>query len=263
MSWTSGTPSKDSTTFSKVTADEAPSLDGLAREFADKLTSLTRGVLGQDSPQFHAVNEGNKLRVSPIREDEVIRRIPVKIGGKTHLSLVVRYYCCWDGSSTFLATDRADVHVHYGKVADPLIRFEYVRGSENPPGAHIHMHAHRDEIAYLLRLSEAGPPKTKLRKGMVPRLHEMHLPVGGHRMRPSLEDALLFLKREFNIDTAPDWRNVLDESQREWRTVQMKSAARDNPEAAAEVLRDLGYTVEAPKVGRQQSAPGRVKLYWP
>lgn len=263
MSWTSGTPSKDSTTFSKVTADEAPSLDGLAREFADKLTSLTRGVLGEGSPHFHAVNMGNKVRVSPLTPAEKIKRIPVSINGEQCLSLLVRHDCCWDGSSTFLATDKADVHLFYDRVADPLLRFEYVRDWKEPPGAHIQVHAHRDEMAYLLRLADRGRPKEGHRRRKLPKLSEMHIPVGGHRMRPSLEDILLFLKREFAIDTAPTWRTTIDEHLRGWRDLQVKAATRDSPEAAAEVLRLLGYTVAPPKLGQQRSNPESVKLYWP
>lgn len=246
-----------------MTADEAPSLDDLATEFANKLTALTRGVLGEDSPRFHAVNLGNKVRVSPIRDGEVIGRIPISINQEQVLSLLVRHYCCWDGSSTFLATDQADVHLFYGDLSDPLIRFEYKRSSCEPPGAHIQVHAHRDEMAYLLRLSEAGRPKEGFRKRKLPKLSEMHVPVGGHRMRPSLEDVLLFLKREFAIDTVDGWRSVIDQHLREWRSVQLKAAVRDEPEHAAEVLRNLGYTVEPPMSPRPRQDPDRVKLYWP
>ncbi|WP_240649499.1 hypothetical protein [Streptomyces sp. Z26] len=97
----------------------------------------------------------------------------------------------------------------------------------------------------------------------LPKLSEMHLPVGGHRMRPALEDVLLFLQREFAIDTAQGWRAVLDEHLCNWRDLQLKSAVRDNPEAAAEVLRLLGYQVRSPTVVAPRSDPDRNKLYWP
>ncbi|WP_166483697.1 hypothetical protein [Streptomyces rhizosphaericus] len=235
----------------------------MAMEFADKLTALTRGVLGEDSPRFHAVNTGSRIRVSPISEAERVSRIPISIGGRSRLSLLACYYCCWDNASMFLATDQADLKLFYDKVPDPLIRFEYVRRSEDPPGAHIQVHAHRDEMAYLLRLADSGRPKQGLRRDRLPRLAEMHLPVGGHRMRPSLEDVLLFLKREFAIDTTDNWRTVIVEHLTDWRLTQLKSAVRDAPEAAAEVLRLLGYTVEPPKVGAQRQPRESVKLFWP
>jgi hypothetical protein len=119
-------------------------------------------------------------------------------------------------------------------------------------------------MAYLLRLAERkGRPRSGLRSGKLPRLSEMHLPVGGHRMRPSLEDVLLFLEREFAIDVVDGWRNVIDEYLREYRLLQLMSAVRDAPEAAAEVLRDLKYVVEAPKVVPPRAAPDDAKLFWP
>ncbi|RAS36196.1 hypothetical protein BCL80_101149 [Streptomyces avidinii] len=59
-----GTPSRASTIFSTVTADEVKILDSLAEGFADQLTTLTRGVLGEDTPRFHALNMGSRIRVS-------------------------------------------------------------------------------------------------------------------------------------------------------------------------------------------------------
>ncbi|MDX2732848.1 hypothetical protein [Streptomyces sp. PA03-2a] len=246
-----------------MTAEEAKALDVSAAGFADQLTSLTRGVLGEDTPRFHAINMGSKIRVSPIREDEVLQRIPISIDGEPRLSLMVRFYCCWDGSSTFMATDQADVHVFYAGVPDPLLRYEYVRSSKEPPGAHVQVHAHRDEMAYLLRLAEKGRPKQGLKRNRLPRLSEMHLPVGGHRMRPALEDVLLFLKREFAIDTVEGWKTVIDEHLRDWRLMQLKTAVRDAPDTAAQVLRSLGYSVVEPTVPEARQAPDDVKLFWP
>ncbi|WP_409469100.1 hypothetical protein [Streptomyces sp. HC307] len=246
-----------------MTAEGMSRLDELATAFADDLTALTRGVLGEDTPRFAALNMGQRVRVSPISADEKVLRIPISVNGEPVLSLMARYYCCWDGSSTFLATDQADIHVHYAGISDPLIRFEYVRSSKEPPGAHIQVHAHRDEMAYLLRLADAGRPRQGYRRRKLPRLSEMHLPVGGHRMRPALEDVLLFLKREFAVDTAEKWRTVIDEHLRNWREIQLMSAVRDAPEAAAEVLRALGYAVQPPKVVRPRVSQDDVKLYWP
>lgn len=206
---------------------------------------------------------GTKVRVSPIRDDDVVGHIPISINSEQILSLLVIHDCCLDGSGTFLATDKTVIKLFFDKVADPLIRFEYVRNSREPPGAHIQVHAHRDEMAYLLRLSESGRPGRGLTRRKLPKLSEMHLPVGGHRMRPALEDVLLFLKREFDIDTQRGWRPILEERLREWRLVQVKSAVRDAPEAAAEVLKLLGYEVEEPKPPHPRRAPDDVKLFWP
>ena len=64
------------------------------------------------------------------------------IGGEPHLELLVKYYCYWDGSSTFLATDKSEVHIFYMGITDPLFRFEYERKGTTIPGAHVHLHGH-------------------------------------------------------------------------------------------------------------------------
>ncbi|SOD64010.1 hypothetical protein SAMN06297387_113169 [Streptomyces zhaozhouensis] len=243
---------------------EVSTLDKLAREFADRLSALTRGVLGEDTPLFHAVTlePGRKIRLQPLGDDRLLRSIPVRIGAEVRINLLVMYDCCWDGTSTFLAADRSEIKVLYDGVPDPLFRFEYERAGDDPPGAHIHVHAHRDEVAYLLRLADSGRPRKALRKNRMPRSAELHLPVGGHRLRPSLEDVLLFLKREFEIATTPHWRTVLDDHLRDWRLTQLKSAVRDAPEAAAEALRTLQYQVLAPALPAQR-ADSRVRLFRP
>jgi hypothetical protein len=245
-----------------VTSDAPRTLDDTAEEFATKLTTLTRGVLGPGSPRFHAVNLGSRIRVAPIDEREVVQPIPVAVNAEHRLDLSVIYFCCWDGPSMFMAIDRADFKIYYRNGNEPLLRYEYERGSTEIPGAHIQVHAHRDETAFLLRLAEAGRPRDKLNRDRIPRLAEMHLPVGGHRMRPSLEDVLLLLQREFAIDTADGWRKVLDEHLREWRTLQVKTAVRDAPEDAANVLRALGYEVVPPAAGIPRQAANS-KLFLP
>jgi hypothetical protein len=175
----------------------------------------------------------------------------------------VRHLCHWDGSGEYLATAKADVHVFIEGVNEQLLRYEYVRDCQDPPGAHIQLHAHRDEMAYLLRLSERkdGRPAKALRRRRPPRISEMHLPVGGHRLRPALEDVLLFMEREWAIDVEPGWRPLLERHLRDWRRTQLRAAVRDAHEDAAETLRKLGYEVTATERVRPQTHDSR--LYWP
>lgn len=74
---------------------------------------------------------------------------------------------------------------------------------------------------------------------------------------------LLFLHREFAIDTAPGWKAVIERHLRIWRTMQLKTVVRDAPDAAARVLRQLGYTVTEPAIPAARPAADDVKLYWP
>ncbi|OWA13122.1 hypothetical protein B9W68_13260 [Streptomyces sp. CS227] len=253
-----------------MTTDEV-SLETKATEFADTLTTLTRGVLGPDSPPFSASNSGTRVLVAPLEEDgETVTRIPVTIDQVPCLQLHVQHFCCWDTAGQYLATDRADVKVFFESSLEPLLRYEYVRKWKNPPGAHLQVHAHRDELAYLLRLAERkqSTPSGKFRRGKLPRISEIHFPVGGHRFRPGLEDVLLLLEREFAIDVEPGWRKIVDAETQKWRLLQLRAAVRDAPDIAAAVLRDhLGYTVIPPESeslpAPRPAAEKDSRLFWP
>ncbi|MFC0247381.1 hypothetical protein ACFFIO_02585 [Citricoccus parietis] len=74
-------------------------------------------------------------------------------------------------------------------------------------------------------------------------MQELHFPMGGHRFRPALEDVLEMLIDEFGIDNDQNAREALKRGRLVWRQTQTKSAVRDDPESAVEVLRGLGYDV--------------------
>jgi hypothetical protein len=87
-------------------------------------------------------------------------------------------------------------------------------------------------------LKAVGRPKDDLSK--------IHLPVGGRRFRPALEDVLEALIDERIVSGSPIWRDVLNESRDEFRRRQLKAAIRREPDVAAAALRALRYTVEEP-----------------
>jgi hypothetical protein len=97
-----------------------------------------------------------------------------------------------------------------------------------------------------MTFSSKGRPKAHRRKGTVPRLAQLHFPVGGHRFRPCLEDVLQMLIFEFGLDTQPSWLTAVEKGRAEWRDMQLRAAVRDATGSAAEVLRSLGYSVTSP-----------------
>jgi hypothetical protein len=68
-------------------------------------------------------------------------------------------------------------------------------------------------------------------------------------MRPCLEDLYTFLITEFSVDAKRGYLEVLERKRAEWRRLQIGVCVRDAPEAAALVLRDLGYSVSSPSTG--------------
>lgn len=133
----------------------------------------------------------------------------------------------------------------------PVLRFDYVRDATSTPGAHIQVHAHRGALSHLL--SRAGHPDAH-------DMSHLHVPVGGPRFRPSLEDVLQFLVAECRFDHVRGWRRAIDVGREEWRRIQACAVARDFPQEAAETLRRLGYSVTAPTL--EPEASQRALLIW-
>lgn len=146
---------------------------------------------------------------------------------------------------------------------EPIFRYEYVRSPRNPalPVAHLHVHGHRDEFIHGMLLSSAQRPKDRWKKieksqlkAKLPTMSQVHFPLGGPRLRPGLEDVIHLLITEFGVASKPGWYEFLNQRRREWRTLQLRALIHRNPDLAAEVLSEKGYSVEAPQ-GHQGSPP--------
>lgn len=244
-----------------------------AETFANDLTRTVRGVLGTDVPAFEAVYESGRrgarrlLIRSRTPEGEPSPPIPIKIDGQFRLELIVQLQCTWDGHRSFLAIEESKAHVRMARKPEPLFRWEYLREPEsNVPCAHFHIHAHRDEAVYLLLTGKASNARIKRRAAQldantpnVPQLSDLHLPLGGPRFRPCLEDILQFLVEEFGIDCEGGWKDAIHEGRRAWRRLQTGVVVRDCPDEAVRVLEDLGYKIEPPQNPRPESS--KIILY--
>lgn len=119
-----------------------------------------------------------------------------------------------------------------------LLRVEYDRGKgPDRPDAHVHVDA--DGALWGRALTLSGQP--------LRHLHTLHIPAGGRRFRPTMEDFIEFLLAEgFVTPTREAWREVLREKRQEWEQRQAMAAARRHAPAVAETLRGLGWTVIPP-----------------
>jgi hypothetical protein len=145
--------------------------------------------------------------------------------------------CQLDSAGQYLAVAESSFNLLAALDRTPVIRIHYYRDPRGKPGAHIHVHGHRGALSHLL--SQAGHDHP----------HDMaslHIPVGGSRFRPCLEDFIQFLICECKFDALPGWRGYVEAGRELWRCRQAGAVVRDVPEEAARVLRELGYTVEAP-----------------
>jgi hypothetical protein len=172
-----------------------------------------------------ATDGANPARAAPI---------PLIVKEVVHARLSILFRCRLDRSGAFLAVEHSAFKL-FTPASNPLVRLEFDQGQA--PASHWHVHADRTALGSLLNAAHRQGPHDVAR---------LHLPAGGTRMRPCLEDFIEFLIRDLGADWVPGWEGVVAEGREVWRRRQIRTAARDAPEDAATTLRALGYAVTAP-----------------
>lgn len=210
-------------------------LERSAFEFASELSETLERVLGY-SCTFTAQSYGERLVVRP--EDS--KGVPLFVQKKQRAALDLFLRCQLDHVDRFLAVEESQFSLLTGLSRDPLLRLHFRRSPKSKPSAHWHVHAERGAFSALL--TEAGVSNPHA-------MADLHLPVGGSRFRPCLEDFLEFLIDEVGIDRCEHARPAIREGRARWRLKQSAATVRDAPSQAAEVLRDLGYSVTDPPSG--------------
>jgi hypothetical protein len=238
-----------------------PDLNGAVLEFAERIIRTTSGVLGRDigfTVDVGMARDGNQS-ITVNQSDPL--GIAMTVSSEPMFRLVVSYRCEWHAGQHFFAVESSVFKLQIENVNEPLLHFDYGRGlGSSVPVAHINLHAHRDELVYAMMSARRHRGKTRSKQsaaGTIPRIASLHLPVGGHRFRPSLEDVLQMLIFEFGIDAADGAQDVLDEGREHYRSIQVSAAVSDNLPMAADALRRAGYTVTAPD---EEPAPKRERL---
>lgn len=225
-------------------------LKELCEQFAQDVAETVSAFVGRDV-RFSSLSRDQRFVIS---DDGAGVAIPV--GSGAHLSLEISYHCELDSHERFLRVHKSKVGVHPGRriKGDPLFRYECDTAlNAESPVSHLHIHAHRDQFTRVMTLAAVAghkrrrtPPDAELEAA---RMSKVHFPTGGLRFRPTLEDVLQMIEREFGVKTGPGWRDVLHRQRLRWRRQQTAAAARDCPSAAVQALKDLGYTVAPPDSG--------------
>lgn len=94
------------------------------------------------------------------------------------------------------------------------------------------MHGESSALGYALATQAlTKPPKTQV----------LHLPTGGKRFRPSLEDVLEFAIHDLAVEAKAGWQLRVEQGRRKWQRIQLAAAMRDairsEPDTAPEELR--------------------------
>lgn len=142
-----------------------------------------------------------------------------------------------DDSGEFLTTDRSTYTLRADDASTPIITYDFVREPPNRyPEAHIHVHGRSDALQRML--DSCGL------RGRKPA--DLHIPVGGRRFRPCLEDIIEFCILEELVTPRNGWREALERGRRDYHDQQLRAAVRRFPTQAAEVLRNEGWRVTRP-----------------
>lgn len=135
----------------------------------------------------------------------------------------------------------------------PLVRLDFSKDMHTVPGCHWNVHAERGAVTALL--ARNNPDHSG-------ELSKIHLPVGGARMRPCLEDLLQMLIEEFRFDAMPGAKEAIEAGRVRWRRRQLAAMVRDDAEEAVRVLRDeLGYQVIEPPGGGRPTRLDRLSRW--
>lgn len=197
--------------------------------------TITHGV------RIGAVVSGNVAvvgyRVS--RKSPAPEPIPLTISRKpASLFLYVAHTLVIDEWARFLANQRSTYSLQDGDgdSGRTLLTYDYVRDPPNEyPAAHLHVYG-AGAFDHLISLAETRPNKTA----------DLHIPVGGRRFRPCLEDLIEFCVLEGLVEPRIAWADVLTESRDVYHKRQLAAAVRRSPDQAATALRHNGWTVEPP-----------------
>lgn len=166
-------------------------------------------------------------------------------------NLFVQVRLVADSADRYPAVSQSLYELRVGRL--PILRLDFNRDMHTAPGSHWNVHAERGAVTALL---------TRNNPRHSGELSKVHIPVGGARMRPCLEDLLQLLAVDFKFQTMPQWRAAVEDGRVRWRKRQLAAMVRDDPEEAVRVLRDeLNYDVAPPAAGPRESRLDRLKRW--
>ena len=196
--------------------------------FAEEIRHLVNAVFGGDVDV--SVTDAD-------HRSQIVADVPLTVEGQNLARLKIDLWCCLDSHQQYLAVEESTYQLVAQVDRAPIFRFEYERAARSKPAAHVQIHAHRGALSHLLSQARHLTPHS---------MESLHLPVGGDRFRPCLEDVIEFLVVECRFDSTAGWRAAVQAGREQWRRTQTRTVVRDSPGEAAAALRALGYTVEAP-----------------
>lgn len=218
-------------------------LEEQSRAFAGELGDMIAATLG-NSVQMVSVKFGDRYAVRPDGKSWKDQRVPLHVQGQHLADLTVAVFLQLDHAREHLKATRSDVAVYSTLDRTPLVRLEYRHDMRTDPVCHWQFHGERGAFSHLLAIAHATNSR------QVPQPHDLssvHLPVGGERFRPCLEDVLEMLIRDCGVDAVDGWQAALEGGREKWRMKQFLTTVRDLQQEAADVLAKHGWSVSPPE----------------
>ena len=161
-------------------------------------------------------------------------KIGLTLGPPARLYLDLSFRLSMDDENTWLTVVSSFVgllvSVPSAGANDPelheLLHYDYERSKALYTSAHLQVSATSDAWVHAL-----GPSGRALER--------LHLPVGGVRFRPTLEDVIELVGDHELVQTRPNWKQAVDEGREKFWGNQLRAAIRRRPDIAREVLETL------------------------
>lgn len=198
------------------------------------------------------VAEPDSERLRAVIDAKVDLRAPDSSTNDTLAIFSVIYKLCVDSFGDHLAVEHSSFVLKAKLDRTPIIRWDYDREARNKPSSHVQMTAHRGALSHLLSRLDHETPHS---------VESLHMPMGGDRFRPCLEDIVEFLIRDCGFKGGADWRESLRAGRAKWRRIQTRAVVRDAPAEAASQLAAMGYTVAPPDDGHPQERTERLAAW--
>ncbi|MFD5823157.1 hypothetical protein [Nesterenkonia xinjiangensis] len=233
---------------------EPASLWEEAHSFAERLNYLVAGVLVGDLPQFRAEEHHERLVVVSTGTEAF--RLRRSLSDAQFALLDVSFHCVWNSSKSFLGIHKSTFKLRGPDGGHPVFHMDYLRRphSRSVPVAHYNVSSQHPVVREMVDPAGAADDPESTRK--------IHIPVGGHRFRPTLEDVLQMLITDFNVECKPGWRGSIEEGRGIFRETQTAAAVLDHPQKAAEELRRQGFSVEWTGPPKEQPVDIRAESFY-
>jgi hypothetical protein len=222
------------------------SLAARSRHFADDLQALLNRTVCDYAKVDVRILPGNTRSIVGTNL-AVTKAQPIRLRSRASTPLwiaVIARLALDDDEGQFLTNLSSVCALSVGEPPEEVLHYNFERGKADYTEAHLQIHGRHEGLER--HLGELGRKEVNA-------LAKIHLPVGGRRFRPSLEDLLECLIDEGLVEPQEGWRNTLRESRREYRLRQVAAAVRRHHGTAIRELTRLGYTVAPPRDEQRQA----------